>query len=152
VMAVVLSLQIAAPFFVSTIVHPASASLGMLTNAKCRPGTMLISCAAIRRLCLRSIFLVAFPVRPLGNMNVFLNILLALSRSCLSSYGAALDVAPESKKAYWHAFLFVNLRAQCAATLLVGWSSVLANMAISPLVGYSCACSSCSLARQASGD
>ncbi len=97
------------------IVYPASTSLGTLTNAKCRPGTMLISHAAICRLCLRRIFLVAFLVHPSGNMNVFLDILPVSSRSCLSFSGASPDVAPESKKAYRHDFLFVNLRAQCAA-------------------------------------
>ncbi len=121
--------------FASTVVYPASASLGTLTNAKCRHGTMFISCAAIHRLRLRSIFLVAFLVRPLGNMNVFLDISLVLSRACLSSSGAAPDIAPKSKKAYRHAFLFVNLHGQCAATLLVGWPSVLANMAIPPWWG-----------------
>ncbi len=108
------------PFLASTVTYPASASLGTLANGKCRPSRMFISCAAIRQLCLRSIFLVALPVRPSGNMNVFLDILPVLSRSCSSSSRAALDVAPESRKAYRHAFLFANLRAQCAATLLVG--------------------------------
>jgi hypothetical protein len=140
------------PFFVSTVVYPASTSLGTLTNAECRPGTMFISRAVIHRLCLRSIILVAFPVRPLGNMHVFMEILPVLLRSCLSSSRAAPDVAPKSKKAYWHDFMFANLHAQCAATLLVGWPSVLASMAISSLVGCSCACSSCSSTRQVSGD
>jgi hypothetical protein len=134
-------------------VYPASASLGTLTNAKCsKPGTMFISCAAICRACLRSIFLVAFPVGPSGNMNIFLDMSLVSLRSGSSSSGAALDVAPKSKKAYWHAFLFANLLAQCAATLLVGWPSAIAIMATYPLVWCSCACSSCSLTRQASGD
>ncbi len=96
--------------------------------------------------------MVAFLVGPTGNMNVFLGISSVLSRSCLSSSGAALDVPPKSKKAYWCAFLFVDLCAQCVATLLVGWPSAIAIMAISPLVWYSCVFSSCSLTRQASRD
>jgi hypothetical protein len=72
---------------------------------------MFISCAAICRLCLRSIFLVAFQVHPSGNMNVFLDILMVSSRFYWSSSWASPDVAPKSKKAYRRAFLFVNLRA-----------------------------------------
>jgi len=42
------------------------------TDSECSPGTMFISWADCRRLCLSSIFFVAFPVHPSGNINVFL--------------------------------------------------------------------------------
>jgi hypothetical protein len=116
VMAVVLLSYIAATCFDSTIVYPASTNLGALTNAECKPDTMFISHAVMFRLCLRSIFLVAFPVHPSGNMNIFLDILPVSSRSGSSSSRATPDVAPKSRKAYHHAFLFANLRTQCAAT------------------------------------
>ena len=80
-------------------------------------------------------FLGCFSGPSVGNMNVFLDISPVSSRSCSSSSGAAPDVAPESKKAYRRNFLFANLCAQCVATLLVGWPSVLAHMAISLLDG-----------------
>jgi hypothetical protein len=47
VMAVVLSSEIAAQFFVSTLVYPASTNLGTLTSAKCSPGKIFISCARL---------------------------------------------------------------------------------------------------------
>ena len=46
---------------------------GILISAKWSPGTMFISIAASRRLCFSSIFFVAFPVCPSGNIKVFLD-------------------------------------------------------------------------------
>jgi hypothetical protein len=132
--------------------YPASANFGMLTSAECSPGTMFISQAARRRLCLRSIFFVAFPVRPSGNMKVFWDGCPVLSRSGGSSSGAAPEVAPESRKANLLDFLFCSFCTQCAATLLDRIPLAVADMAILTLVVLSDGDSSCSLAGQASRD
>jgi hypothetical protein len=124
----------------------------MLTSAKCSPGTMLISRAARWRLRLRSVFFVAFPVRPSGNMKVFWDGCPVSSRSGESSSGDAPEVALESRKANLVDFLFCSFCAQCAATLLDGIPLAIADMAIPTLVVLSDGDSSCSLAGQASGD
>ena len=113
---------------------------------------MFISLAASRRLCLSSIFFVAFPVRPSGNINVFLDGCPVSSMSGLSSAGAAPEVAPESRKANRLDFLLCNFCAQCTATLLGGFLVMIADMALSLLVWLSVIGSSCSLTEQASGD
>jgi hypothetical protein len=95
---------------------------------------MFISLAAILRLCLSSIFFVAFPVRPSGNIIFFLDGCPVLTRSGMSSSGAAPDVAPESRKANRLSFLLCNFRAQCAATSLMGLPVPIADMALSMLV------------------
>ena len=61
-----------------------------------------------RRLCLISIFIVAFPVRPSGNINVFLDGCQVSSRSGSSSAGAAPEVAPKSRKVNCLNFLLCN--------------------------------------------
>ncbi len=116
------------------MVYPASANFGVLMSAKCSPGTMFISRAARRRLCLRSIFFVAFPVCLSGNMKVFWDGCPVLSRSSASSSGSALEVAPESRKANLLDFLFCSFCTQCAATLLDGIPLAIADMAIPTLV------------------
>jgi hypothetical protein len=131
---VVLSSEIAAPFLFKTVVYSATANFGMLTSAKCSPVTMFISRVARRRLCLRSIFFVAFTVRPSGNMNVFWDDCLVPSGSGAFSSGAAQEVALESRKANLLDFLFCSFRAQCATTLFDGTPLAIANMAISMLV------------------
>ena len=131
---VVSSSYIVAPFLLKTVVYPASANFGILTSAECSPGTMFISRADSRRLCLSSIFFVAFPVRPSGNINVFLEDCLVSIRSGLSSAGAAPEVAPESRKANRLSFLLCSFCAQCAATLLGGLPVPIADMALSMLV------------------
>ena len=113
---------------------------------------MFISLAASRRLCLSSIFFVAFPVRPSGNINVFLDGCPVSSRSGSSSAGAAPEVAPESRKANRLDFLVCSFRAQCAATLLGGFSVVIVDMALSLLVWLSVIGYSFSSTGQASGD
>ena len=113
---------------------------------------MFISLAASRRLCLSSIFFVAFPVRPSGNINVFLDGCPVSSRSGSSSAGAAPEVAPESRKANRLDFLVCSFRAQCAATLLGGFLVMIVDMALSLLVWLSVIGFSCSLTGQASGD
>ena len=80
------------------------------------------------------IFFVAFPVRPLGNINVFLEDCPVSIRSGSSSAGAAPEVAPESRKANPLNFLLCSFRVQCAATLLGGLSVTIADMAFSMLV------------------
>ena len=97
---------------------------------------MFISLAASRRLCLSSIFFVAFPVRPSGNINVFLDGCPVSSRSGSSSAGAAPEVAPESRKANRLDFLVCSFRAQCAATLLGGFSVVIVDMIFHCRCGY----------------
>ncbi len=135
-----------------TVVYPASTNFGMLTSAECSPGTMFIYRAARRRLCLRSIFFVAFPVHPSGNMKVFWDGCPVSSRSGASSSGAAPEVAPESRNANLYDFLLCNFCTQCVATLLDGIPFTITNMAISTLVVLSDDVFSCSLTRQVSGD
>jgi hypothetical protein len=79
-------------------------------------------------------FFVAFPVHPLGNINVFLEDCLVSTRSSLSSAGAAPEAAPESRKVTRLNFLLCSFRAQCAATLLGGLPVTIADMAFSMLV------------------
>ncbi len=117
-----------------TVVYPASANFGILISAECSPGTMIISRAASRRLCLSSIIFVAFPVCPSGNINVFLEGCPVSIRSGSSSAGAAPEVAPESRKANRLNFLLCSFCAQCAATLLGGLTVTIAYMAFSLLV------------------
>ena len=74
----------------------------------------------------------------------------------LSSAGAALEVAPKSRKANLLNCLLCSFFAQCAATLLGGIPFPIANRALSMLArasacGSSCS-SSCSLTRQVSGN
>ncbi len=95
---------------------------------------MFISRAASRRLCLSSIFFVAFPVRPSGNINVFWDGCPVSSRSGASSSGAAPEVAPESRKANLLDFLFCSFCAQCAAILLGEFPVTVADMAFLMLV------------------
>jgi hypothetical protein len=95
---------------------------------------MFISRAASRRLCLSSNFFVAFPVRPSGNMHVFLDGCPVSTRSGPSSAGAAPEVAPKSRKANLFNFLLCNFHAQCAATLFGGFPVVIADMSLSMLV------------------
>ena len=64
----------------------------LTTSAECSPGTMFISRADSRTLCLSSIFFVASPVRPSGNINVFLEDFPVSIRSGSSSAGAAPEV------------------------------------------------------------
>ncbi len=132
--------------------YPAPAIFGMLTSAECSPGTMFISRVARQRLCLRSIFFVAFLVRPSGNMKVFWDGCPVSSRSGASSSGAAPEVALESRKANLFDFLSCSFHAQCAAILLDGIPLAIADMAILTLVVVSDGDSSCSLAGQASRD
>ena len=113
---------------------------------------MFISLAASRRLCLSSIFFVAFPVRPSGNINVFLDGCPVSTRSSSTSAGAAPEVAPESRKANRLDFLVCSFRAQCAATLLGEFLVVIVDMALSLLVWLSVIGYSFSSAGQASGD
>jgi len=115
-------------------VYPASANFGILTSAECSPGTMFISQADSRRLCLSSIFFVALHVLLSGNINVFLEDCPVSMRSGSSSAGAAPEVAPESRKANRLNFLLCSFRAQCAATLLGGFTVTIADMAFSLLV------------------
>jgi hypothetical protein len=122
------------PFLLNTVVYPASANLGILTSAEWSPGMMFISRAASRRLCHRSIFFVAFPVRPSGNITAFVDGCPVSSRSGLSSSGAAPKDAPESRKANLLDFLLCNFCAQFAATLLVGPEFAIADRALSALV------------------
>jgi hypothetical protein len=85
-------------------------------------------------------------------MKVFWDGCPVLSRSGASSYGAAPEVAPESRKANLLDFLFGSFCAQCAATLLDGIPLAIADMAISTLVVLLDDDSSCSVAGQASRD
>ena len=117
--------------------YPASANFGILISAECSPGTMFISLAASPRLCFSSIFFVAFLVRLLGNMNVFLDGCPVSSRSGLTSSGAAPDVAPESRKATHLSLLMLNFCAQCNSGLLGGIPLPMADRAVSMLVGES---------------
>ena len=91
---------------------------------------MFISRADSRKLCLSSIFFVAFHVRPWGNINVFP----VSIRSGLSSAGAAPEDTPESRKVNCLNFLLSSFHVQCAATLLGGLSVMIADMAFSMLV------------------
>ena len=144
------------------MVYPTSANFGILISAECSPGTMFISLAASRRLCFSIIFFVSFPVRPSGNMNVFLDGCLVSSRSGLTSSGAAPDVAPESRKATCFSLLMLNCCARCNSSLLGGIPLPMADRAVSMLAGESDCGSfgagvadcgfSCSLTRQVSGD
>ena len=111
--------------------YPASAIFGILISAECSPGTMFISLAASRRLCFSSIFFVAFPVRPSGNMKVFSDGCLVSSRYVSTSSGAAPDVAPESRKATRLSPLMLNFRAQCNSSLLGGIPLPMADRAVS---------------------
>ena len=113
---------------------------------------MFISRAASQRLCLSSIFFVAFPVRPSRNMNVFWDGCPVLSRPGASSSGAAPEVAPESRKVNLLDFLFCSFYAQCTTTLLDGIPLAIADMAIPTLVVLSDGESSFSSTGQARGD
>jgi hypothetical protein len=114
---------------------------------------MFISLAASRRLCFSRIFFVAFPVRPSGNIKVFLDGCPVSARSGSSSDGAAPEVAPESRNANRFSFMLCSCFAQCAAILLSALSFPIADRALSMLAGGSdCCSSSCSLTRQVSGD
>ncbi len=101
---------------------------------------------------MKSIFFVAFPVHPSGNMKVFWDGCPVSSRSSASSSGAAPEVAPESRKVNLLDFLFCSFYAQCTTTLLDGIPLAIADMAIPTLVVLSDGESSCSSAGQASGD
>ena len=149
---VVSSSYISAPFSRSTVVYPAFAILGRLISEECMPGTMFISRAPSRSLCLSIIFLVAVAVRLSGNMKVFVEISPVSSSSSVSSSGPAPEVAPESSTPVFLVFLFDILRAQCAATLLRRLLSTCADSASSILVFCSISSSSCAMTRQASGD
>ena len=117
---------------------------------------MFISLAASRRLCFSSIFFVAFPVRPSGNIKVFLDGCHVSARSGSSSAGAAPEVAPESRNANRLNCLLCSFFPQCVATLLGGLPFPIADRALSMLAGESdcdSSCSSyCSSTRQVSGD
>jgi hypothetical protein len=75
-----------------------------------------------------------FPVRPSGNINVFLDGCPVSTRSDSSSAGAAPEVAPESRKANRLNFLLCNFCVQCTPTLLGGLPVMIADMALSMLV------------------
>ena len=142
--------------------YPASANFDILIRAECSPGTMFISLAASRRLCLSSILFVAFPVRPLGNIKVFSDGWPVSSRSSSTSSGAAPEVAPKSRNANRLSLLILNFCAQCNSCLLGGIPLPIADRADSMLAGgFWCVAfvsgrsdfgSSCSSTRQVSGD
>jgi hypothetical protein len=115
-------------------VYPASTSFGRLASAECSLSRMFISQAASRRLCCRSIFAVAFLVRPSGNITVLLEGCLVSSRSGSCSSGAAPVIAPESRKANLLDFLLCSFCAKCAATLFDGPLFTIADRALSTLV------------------
>ena len=116
--------------------YPASANFGIVTSpgAEWSPGTTFISQAASCRLCFSSIFFVAFPVRPSGNIKVFLDGCPVLARSGSFYAGAAPEVAPKSRKVNLLSFLLCGFRAQCAATLLSGLPFPISDKALSMLV------------------